>query len=104
MYRSGTSSFGAVFLVINAALGAGLLNFPKAFNDAGGIEVALTVQAVLLFFVIGSLLVLAKCSDNNGSQTVQVKKQTDMLKIGPNLMNNNKTSLKTSISNVIKFQ
>lgn len=34
------------FIVVNAALGAGLLNFPAAFNEAGGIVVAMTVQTV----------------------------------------------------------
>lgn len=68
----GSSTIGSIFLLINAALGAGLLNFPKAFNDAGGIEIALAVQAVLLLFVIVSLLILAKCSDINGALTVQV--------------------------------
>jgi sodium-coupled neutral amino acid transporter 7/8 len=58
---------------VNAALGAGLLNFPKAFDQAGGIEVALVVQAILVVFVIASLLILAKCSDVNGAETVQVK-------------------------------
>lgn len=31
-----TSSFGAVFLVTNAAMGAGMLTFPYAFYLAGG--------------------------------------------------------------------
>lgn len=26
-----------MFLIVNAALGAGLLNFPRAFHEAGGI-------------------------------------------------------------------
>lgn len=42
----GSSWVSAVFLIINAALGAGLLNFPHAFDQAGGIGVALSVQAV----------------------------------------------------------
>ncbi len=71
----GTSNLGTVFLIVNAALGAGLLNFPKAFDQAGGIEVALVVQAILVVFVIASLLILAKCSDVNGAETVQVKIQ-----------------------------
>ena len=33
-----------MFLIINAALGAGLLNFPKAFDTAGGVLVAVVVQ------------------------------------------------------------
>ena len=39
-----TSTLGSVFLIINAALGAGLLNFPKAFDTAGGVLVAVVVQ------------------------------------------------------------
>lgn len=61
--------------MVNAALGAGLLNFPKAFDQAGGIEVALIVQAILVIFVVTSLLILAKCSDINGAGTVQVVSQ-----------------------------
>lgn len=68
----GTSTLGTIFLIVNAALGAGLLNFPKAFDQAGGVEVALIVQAFLIVFVIFSLLILAKCSDVNGAGTVQV--------------------------------
>lgn len=41
-----TSPFGAVFVIINAALGAGLLAFPIAFYSAGGILPALLVMAV----------------------------------------------------------
>ncbi|CAN8025105.1 unnamed protein product, partial [Ixodes persulcatus] len=44
--NSGTSWYAAVFLVVNAALGAGLLNFPQAFDRAGGLAVSLSVQAV----------------------------------------------------------
>ena len=43
----GTSSaIGAVFIVVNAALGAGLLAFPQAFYSAGG-----AVQGVLIEIV-----------------------------------------------------
>lgn len=44
--REGTSSLGAVFIVVNAALGAGLLNFPAAFNMAGGVTAGVTLQMV----------------------------------------------------------
>lgn len=71
-FTVGTSTIGTIFLIVNAALGAGLLNFPKAFDQAGGVEVALVVQAFLVVFVIISLLILAKCSDVNGARTVQV--------------------------------
>ena len=77
----GTSTLGTIFLIVNAALGAGLLNFPKAFDQAGGVEVALVVQAFLVVFVIISLLVLAKCSDVNGAGTVQVFLKSPDLKV-----------------------
>lgn len=38
--------YRAVFLVTNAAFGAGILNFPQAYMNAGGLEVAITVQCV----------------------------------------------------------
>ena len=40
----GTHIFYTVFLIVNAALGAGLLHFPRAFADSGGVSVAITVQ------------------------------------------------------------
>lgn len=43
---AGSSRLSVVFLIINAALGAGLLNFPQAFEQAGGIVTAVIVQAV----------------------------------------------------------
>lgn len=44
--RGGTSAVAAVFIVVNAALGAGLLNFPAAFNMAGGVSAGLITQMV----------------------------------------------------------
>lgn len=41
-----TSPAGAIFVLINAALGGGLLAFPYAFWSAGGIVVGLLLQAV----------------------------------------------------------
>lgn len=41
-----SNKLSAIFLIVNAALGAGLLNFPQAFDQAGGILVAVIVQAV----------------------------------------------------------
>lgn len=69
--HKGSSWISAVFLIINAALGAGLLNFPHAFDQAGGIAVALSVQAVLLVFVVGALLVLAYCARQHDCATYQ---------------------------------
>ena len=36
----------AVLVVANAALGAGMLNFPQAYDKSGGLVNALTVQTV----------------------------------------------------------
>jgi len=43
---SGISWYFAVFLIVNAALGAGLLNFSKAFDNAGGILISIIIQTV----------------------------------------------------------
>lgn len=83
--RVGTSNLGTIFLIVNAALGAGLLNFPKAFDQAGGVEVALIVQTILVIFVIASLLILAKCSDVNGAGTVQAALHGASGKIGQHI-------------------
>ncbi|XP_047385806.1 sodium-coupled neutral amino acid transporter 7 isoform X2 [Sciurus carolinensis] len=42
--RGTTSTLGAVFIVVNACLGAGLLNFPAAFSTAGGVAAGVTLQ------------------------------------------------------------
>lgn len=39
-------SFGAVFIMLKSALGAGLLNFPWAFHKAGGVNTAIGVELV----------------------------------------------------------
>lgn len=44
--RGRTSPYGAVFIVVNAALGAGLLNFPAAFYMAGGVVAGVALQMV----------------------------------------------------------
>lgn len=42
----GSSPYGAVFIVVNAALGAGLLTFPYAFYLAGGWYWGMVLQLV----------------------------------------------------------
>lgn len=44
--RGRTSPYAAVFIVVNAALGAGLLNFPAAFYMAGGVVAGVALQMV----------------------------------------------------------
>ena len=44
-----STPFGAVFIVVNAALGAGLLAFPLAFYQAGGYIEGIAIELVCLF-------------------------------------------------------
>ncbi|KAI0211936.1 putative sodium-coupled neutral amino acid transporter 7 [Lamellibrachia satsuma] len=67
----GSSWYASVFLVVNAGLGAGLLNFPAAFDQSGGMLVAILMQAVLMVFIVGSLLILVYCSTVHHSATYQ---------------------------------
>ncbi|XP_031829197.1 sodium-coupled neutral amino acid transporter 7 [Nomia melanderi] len=69
--RSGTGILGTTFLIVNATLGAGLLNFPQAFDKAGGIATSFITQLVLLVFITAALVILAKCSDITNSSTMQ---------------------------------
>ncbi|XP_078040499.1 sodium-coupled neutral amino acid transporter 7 [Augochlora pura] len=69
--RTGTSMLGTTVLIINATLGAGLLNFPQAFDKSGGINVSIIIQCVLLIFITATLVILAKCSDDTGTTTMQ---------------------------------
>ncbi|XP_007438959.1 putative sodium-coupled neutral amino acid transporter 7 [Python bivittatus] len=66
-----TSMLGAVFIVVNAALGAGLLNFPAAFQMAGGVAAGIAMQMGLLLFIIGGLVILAYCSQASNERTYQ---------------------------------
>ena len=51
-----TTWYASVFIVINAALGAGLLEFPYAFSQSGGVMAALVVQGVCL--LVTSILIV----------------------------------------------
>jgi hypothetical protein len=42
----------AVFVVTNAALGAGMLAFPEAFGKTGGVPQALAVEAVSIAYYV----------------------------------------------------
>ena len=41
-----TSLIGAIFIVVNACIGAGMLNFPSAYQGAGGIHIGILMQSV----------------------------------------------------------
>ena len=71
--NNGTNRIYTVFLIVNAALGAGLLNFPKSVDEAGGVLVTIIVQLVLLAFIMVALLALAYAADKcgSGAETIQ---------------------------------
>ncbi|XP_054892364.1 sodium-coupled neutral amino acid transporter 7 [Poeciliopsis prolifica] len=67
----GVSALGAVFIVVNAALGAGLLNFPAAFSMAGGVMAGVMLQMFMLIFIISGLVILGYCSQVSNEATYQ---------------------------------
>ncbi|KAK0047865.1 sodium-coupled neutral amino acid transporter 7 [Biomphalaria pfeifferi] len=67
----GLGWFGSAFLVVNAVLGAGLLNFPMAFHRAGGVLSAVLVQSLFLVVIVTSILILVHCSDIKNCNTYQ---------------------------------
>ncbi|KFM78405.1 putative sodium-coupled neutral amino acid transporter 7, partial [Stegodyphus mimosarum] len=64
-HEDGVSWVTATFLLINAALGIGILNFPAAYGQAGGIVSATIAQLIMLVLIILTMLILAYCSDVN---------------------------------------
>ncbi|XP_003970103.1 putative sodium-coupled neutral amino acid transporter 8 [Takifugu rubripes] len=64
-------SFGAVFIMLKSALGAGLLNFPWAFQKAGGVTTGTTVELVSLVFLISGLVILGYASSVSRQNTYQ---------------------------------
>jgi sodium-coupled neutral amino acid transporter 7/8 len=58
-----TTPSAAVFLTVNATLGAGLLNMPFAFKEGGGILPSLIMQVLLLLLAMGGLFILTYCTN-----------------------------------------
>lgn len=52
----------AAFLLINAALGAGLLNYPVAYDRLGGIFYATLLQCFAAILMISTIMVLVYCA------------------------------------------
>ena len=61
---------GTIFLIVNATLGAGLLNFPETY-DKTGVAVAIIAQMISLVFIILTLIILAYASDFTKTTTMQ---------------------------------
>ena len=68
---SGISWYFAVFLIVNAALGAGLLNFAKAFDSAGGILYSSIIHLILLIIVVGAMYMLSYSAEKSQSSSFQ---------------------------------
>lgn len=70
--KQGTSkAYGAVFIVINAAMGAGLLAFPYAFYLTGGWYWGVVTEMLILPFIIGGLVILAYCAELKQAATYE---------------------------------
>lgn len=67
--RAGTSWPVASFLLVNAALGAGVLNYPFAYDKAGGVYFATILQLLMMVLLISTMLVLVHCADLNNDNT-----------------------------------
>ncbi|GBM50023.1 Putative sodium-coupled neutral amino acid transporter 7 [Araneus ventricosus] len=70
-YVRGTSTSWPVasFLLINAALGAGVLNYPYAYDKAGGVVFAAFLQIIMMVVLISTMLVLVYSADVNKDNT-----------------------------------
>ncbi|XP_015584881.1 putative sodium-coupled neutral amino acid transporter 7 [Cephus cinctus] len=69
--RRGSGVLGIIFLMVNATLGAGLLNFPQAFDKAGGVGTAIIGQLGFLIMITAALVILAHCSDVTNTSSMQ---------------------------------
>ena len=65
------SPVGAVFIIVNAALGAGLLSFPQAFVFAGGVVAGLVLETCLAVLMAVNLVVVAYATDISGASSYQ---------------------------------
>ncbi|KAG8186393.1 hypothetical protein JTE90_004186 [Oedothorax gibbosus] len=57
------------FLLVNTALGIGILNFPAAYDQAGGVMYATAIQVIMVTLMISTMFILTYCSDVNGDRT-----------------------------------
>ncbi|KAH7943097.1 hypothetical protein HPB52_004923 [Rhipicephalus sanguineus] len=65
------TTFSVALMMLTAALGAGLLHFPAAYNIAGGILMATVLQLILAVSIGGTVLTLAFCADVKNDRTYQ---------------------------------
>ncbi|CAF4989099.1 unnamed protein product, partial [Rotaria sp. Silwood1] len=63
--RPSMSWIMAAGLIVNAAMGAGLLNIAKAYDDAGGIFISSILHGVVVILVLGAYAILFVCCDQS---------------------------------------
>ncbi|KAI7697846.1 Putative sodium-coupled neutral amino acid transporter 7 [Sarcoptes scabiei] len=52
-----------VFLLVNTALGAGILNYPAAYDRLGGIFISSILQLLMVFLLTTTMLILILCAE-----------------------------------------
>ncbi|XP_054712257.1 sodium-coupled neutral amino acid transporter 7-like [Uloborus diversus] len=67
--KKGAGWLTTAFLIVNTALGIGILNFPAAYDQAGGILYATCIQLIMVCLMMSTMFILAYCSDVNGDKT-----------------------------------
>ncbi|XP_059158345.1 sodium-coupled neutral amino acid transporter 7-like [Physella acuta] len=67
----GSGWIRSAFLLVNATLGAGLLNFPMAYHQAGGVLTAMTVQSICVAVMVLTVFIMGYCATVKGSNTYQ---------------------------------
>ncbi|UJR36881.1 hypothetical protein I4U23_029594 [Adineta vaga] len=65
--RSTMSWIMAAGLIVNAAMGAGLLNIAKSYDDAGGIFISSILHGIVVLLVLGAYAILFVCCDPSTS-------------------------------------
>ncbi|XP_074605188.1 sodium-coupled neutral amino acid transporter 7-like isoform X2 [Brevipalpus obovatus] len=59
----------AAFLLINCALGAGVLNYPAAYDRLGGVLIATLIQLAMMLVLAATMIILVYSSDLNNDDT-----------------------------------
>ncbi|CAG2165230.1 unnamed protein product [Oppiella nova] len=67
--KQGAGWIMAAFLLVNAALGAGLLNYPVAYDRLGGVGISTIIQLIMLLLLASTMVILVYCADLNGVST-----------------------------------
>lgn len=67
----GTPWYISIFIIVNSILGAGMLNFPSAFHESGGIVSSVVCQLVVTVILVFSLIGFVRCAQLFNSASYQ---------------------------------